>query len=126
MKKYIPVFIFWILDTVLLFLANMLYPSNYVLGNAFLIPLYAAVVAGLVWTLIVWQAMPFAKKVGIKEKDMVKMAIFYLAINFIALWVIARLSFFFGFGVISFIWVFALAFVANILQWLTWSFVAKK
>lgn len=118
--------VFWVINALLLYFANMLYPMYFVLGNAYFGVLSAALVASLVWTLLVWNAMPLSKWLKIKEKEALKMAAFYLVVNFIALWVIARFSLMFGFGVASFKWVGALAFMANILQWLGWSLTAKK
>lgn len=126
LKKYTPFLIFWALDSALLYLAAMFFPAYYVLGNSYFNMALSAVVAGGVWTVIVWNSMPLTKKLGIKATDMVKNILFWLVVNFVALWVIARFSLMLGFGVTSFVWVFALAFVANILQWLGWSVTSKK
>lgn len=126
MNKYTPFLIFWLIDSLLLWLANMFYPAYYVLGNARLSALLAAIVAGLVWTAVVWKSMMLYKKLGIKDSDMVKSMLFWLAVNFVTLWLVARFSALFGFGVTSFVWVFALAFVANLVQWGTWALTSKK
>lgn len=126
MKKYTPFLSFWIVNSVLLWLASYLYPSYYVLGNARLSSLMAAVIAGLVWTVFVWKLMLLSKKVGIKDKEAAKMGLYCLVINFVVLWVMARFSALFGFGVARFVWVFVLAFVANLLQWGAWSLTSKK
>lgn len=117
---------FWVVNALLLWLASTFYPTYYVLGNARLTSVLAAVVAGLVWTAVVWKAMAFTKKLGIKDSDMLKMSLYFLAVNFVALWIIARFSALFGFGVTSYTWVFTLAFVANLLQWGVWALTSKK
>ena len=94
--------------------------------NAYLGALGAVVVASLAWAVLVWNSTVLYKWLKIKETEMFKMAAFYLVVNFVALWVVARFSLMFGFGVVSYVWVFALAFVANILQWLAWSMTRKK
>jgi len=96
-----------------------------VLGNAKLTLINAAILAGLIWTVIIWYGMPLAKSIGIKESDKIKMPIFYLILNFFALWIVARFSAFLGFGVISYIWVFILAFIANFIQWGGWTISEK-
>lgn len=126
LKKYTPFLVLWVIDALLLYFANMVYPTYFVLGNAYFGSLAATLVASLVWTLLVWNAMVLAKWLKIKEKEALKMAVFYLAVNFIALWVMTRFSLMFGFGVAGFKWLGALAFVANLLQWLGWSLSAKK
>ena len=126
MKKYTPFLAFWIVDSLLLWLASMFYPTYYVLGNANLTNILAAVVAGLVWTAIVWKSMMFTTKLGIKKNDILKNTAFYLVVNFVALWIVARFSALFGFGVTSYVWVFALAFISNLVQWGAWSLTSKK
>lgn len=126
MKKYTPFLAFWIVNSLLLWLAALVYPAYYVLGNARLGSYLAAVVAGLVWTAVIWKAMALTQKLGIKDKEMLKQALFYLAVNFVTLWVVARFSALFGFGVSSYIWVLALAFVANLVQWGAWALTSKK
>lgn len=126
MKKYLPFLAFWVVNSLLLWLASTFYPTYYVLGNANLTSLLAAVVAGLVWTAVVWKSMVFTKKLKIKDSDMLKMTLYFLAVNFVTLWLVARFSGLFGFGVVSYIWVFALAFVANLAQWGAWALTSKK
>lgn len=126
MKKFVPFLSLWLVGSLLLWLANMLYPTYYVLGNANLTGVLAAIVTGLVWTAVVWKSMVFTKKLGIKDNDMLKQALYFLVVNFITLWVIARFSALFGFGVVSYFWVFALAFVANLVQWGVWAITSKK
>lgn len=104
----------------------MLYPESYVLGNASFATVGAAIFAGLGWTVLVWNAMPLAGALKLKEDDKIKMPLFYLAVNFVVLWVIARFSAIFGFGVASYVWVFYLAFVANIVQWIGWYVSSEK
>lgn len=104
----------------------MFYPASYVLGSGSLNIWQAAIFAGFAWTLLIYNAMPVAKSMGIKEDDKMLMPIFYLVANFIVLWVLARFSAIFGFGVLSYIWVAYLAIVANILQYAGWAMSAPK
>lgn len=126
MKKYYPFLAFWALDVVLLFLATSLLPNNYVLGTFRMSKFSSALFAGFVWTLIVWFSEPLTKKLKLKLEGQTKQMLFYLASNFIALWVVGHLAFFTGFGVTSFIWVFVLAFFANFFQYMLWKFGKLK
>lgn len=120
MKKYIPFLAFWGVDVVLLFLATSLFPNNFVLGTYRMSKFSSALFAGFVWTLIVWFSEPLTKKLKLKLEGQFKQMLLYLFSNFVALWVVAHLAFFTGFGVTSFIWVFVLAFFANFFQYIVW------
>ena len=126
LKKYTPFFVFWVIDALLLYFANMLYPGYYVLGNARLTAFWAVIVSGFVWTAVVWKAVILYNKLGIKDSEVLKAMLFWLVVNFATLWIVARFSALFGFGVVSYVWVFALAVVGNCLQWLAWSLTSKK
>lgn len=120
MKKYYPFLAFWALDTFLLYISTLVLPNNYVLGTYRMSTFSSALFAGFVWTLIVWFSEPISKKLKLKLEGQTKQMLFYLASNFIALWVTAHLAFFTGFGVTSFIWVFVLVFFANFFQYMVW------
>ena len=116
MKKYYGFISFWILDSLLLYLASVVYPAAYTLGTFRLSTLWAAIVAGFIWTALVWFSEPIVSIVKLKVTDKMKM-VFYLFANFVSLWLVARIAFFSGFGVASFVWVFVLALVANFVQY---------
>ena len=126
LKKNIPFISFWILNSLLLYLATLVYPSAYVLGNMSLSSGMAAIVAGLVWTAIVWWLRPLCRNLNIKPKGRYNMFAFYWVANFIAIWVTARLSVLTGFGIYRFTWAIWLALVADVAQWLVWQVLKKK
>ena len=115
MKKYYGFISFWVLDSLLLYLATLAYPTAYTLGNFRLSTLWAAIVAGFIWTVLVWFSEPIVAIVKLKVSDKMKM-VFYLFVNFVALWLVARIAPYSGFGVASFVWAFLLALVANFAQ----------
>lgn len=117
MKKYYGFISFWILDSLLLYLATVVYPAAYTLGTYRLSTLWAAIVAGFIWTVLVWFSEPIVSIVKLKVPDKMKL-FFYLFTNFVALWLVARLAPYSGFGVASFVWAFVLALVANFVQYL--------
>ena len=120
MKKYYGFISFWVLDSLLLYLATVVYPAAYTLGTFRLSTLWAAILAGFIWTALVCLSEPIVAIVKLKVPDKMKL-VFYLFANFVALWLVARIAFFGGFGVASFVWVFVLALVASFVQ----SFVMK-
>lgn len=120
MKKHLwPFITFWLLDSILLFLAAWVLPAYYVLGNKSMSMIWAAVASGLVWTFLTWIADPILGSM-IKTKSKLIMFAFYLIVNFIALWITARLAPVFGFGVTSFVWLVLLAVIADFAQWGVW------
>ena len=116
MKKYYGFISFWLLDSLLLYLATVVYPAAYTLGTFRLSTLWAAILAGFIWTVLVFFSEPIVAIVKLKVPDTMKL-VFYLFVNFVALWLVARIAFFSGFGVASFVWVFVLALVANFVQY---------
>lgn len=117
LKKYYGFIAFWALDSLLLYLATLVYPAAYTLGTFRLSTFWAAIVAGFIWTSLVWFSEPLVLIVKLKVSDKMKMA-FYLLANFVALWLVARIAPYSGFGVVSFVWAFVLALVANLTQYL--------
>jgi len=125
-KKYVPFLSFWGLNAILLYLAVIVFPLNYVVGNASLRPPAAIVFSGLVWTLLVWYSTPICRGIGLKLlKGRSKMLVFYFLANSAGIWLTARGSAITGFGITSFVWAIYLGFVANIAQWGLWQGVKR-
>ena len=126
MKKYLlPFFIFWLVDSVILYLAALVMPAYLVLGSKTVSVWGAIFVAGFTWTLIVWLLKPLVFLFK-KLKGALAMFIFYLVLNFIALWLTARLGPIVGFGTTRFIWLIPVAIAADVLQYLVWKVCGMK
>lgn len=115
----------WLINAVLLLLANMFLPANFVLGTHRTGVLMAAVSASLLWTIIVYLVDPLLRKLGVKTGSDMKSVVIYLVANFVAIWITARMAPLTGFGVASFIWVALLAVVGNIVQFINWTVMTK-
>lgn len=118
-KQFLPFVTFWILNALILYLAAWFYPSYFVLGNKNFSAIWAAIVAGLVWTFVTWISDPIVSS-KFKTKSKLIMFGFYFLANFVALWLTARFSSVFGFGTTSFVWLVFLAILANIFQYAVW------
>lgn len=126
MKKYLlPFILFWLIDSIILYLAVILMPLYFVLGSSTVSIYSAAFVAGFTWTLIVWLLKPLIF-LFTKLKGALAMFIFYLILNFVALWITARLGPVVGFGTRRFIWLIPIAIVANIVQYIFWKACSIK
>lgn len=115
----------WGVNIVLLLLANMIFPMNFVLGTWRAGILTSAFAAALLWTIIVYLTQPALDAVGVKVGKGMMMMLVYLVSNFVALWLTARMAPLTGFGTGSFIWVLGLAVVANFVQWIAWMVMFK-
>ena len=122
-KKILPFIVFWLVDTILLYLFYLLFPAFFVLGNTNLSPIMGAILSGIIWTAIVWISEPLLSLFNLKLKGSLQQMSFYLLVNFVALWFTARLASTFGFGVYNFIWVLLLSFVANYCQYIAWKYL---
>ena len=120
MKKFLlPFILFWLIDAIVLYLSVLVMPLYFVLGSRTVSVYAAAFVAGFTWTLIVWLLKPLIF-LFTKLKGTVAMFIFYLILNFVALWITARLGPIVGFGTTRFVWLIPVAIAANIVQYMFW------
>lgn len=127
MKKYfLPFVLFWLLDSLILYLGVLIFPHYFVLGSKMVSFWGAIFVAGFTWTVLVWLLKPtiflFTKKI----KGSLAMFAFYLVLNFVALWITARLGPVVGFGTTRFVWLVVIASVANLIQYAAWKLCMLK
>jgi len=118
-KNLLPFILFWLLDSLILYLAVLIYPKHLVLGSKMFTIWAAAFIAGFTWTLIVWLLKPLIL-VFTKIKGKLSLFAFYLVLNFVALWITARLGPVVGFGTTRFVWLIPIAVAADIIQSLAW------
>ena len=82
MKKYLlPFILFWLIDSIVLYLAVILMPLYFVLGSSTVSIYSAAFVAGFTWTLLVWLFKPLIF-LFTKLKGALAMFVFYLILNY--------------------------------------------
>lgn len=122
-KKLLAFVIIWVTNSILLYVAFSLYPLNFVLGNFRFGAIPSALWSGFAWTFITWLFKPVISKFNIKLNGLLMKSAFYLAANFVAIWITARMAPVTGFGVSSFTYVLGLAVVAEIAQLAVWNIV---
>ncbi len=125
MKKVYLFLSMLVVNSVLLLLANWFLPNDFVLGTWRRGIFGSAVVAGVLWTIITLLVEPFMKVVNYKPKNPMMSMMVYLVVNFVALWITARMAPLTGFGVSGWLWIVVLAFVANIVQYGVWTVLDK-
>jgi hypothetical protein len=125
MKKYVPLFCFWILNSLAIFLINWALPLKYVLGNAWIVGVSAAFWTGLVVTFLVWYSNEIAKVFGIRLKGRYVMFAFYFVANTAVIWLVSRYPLLFAFGISKYYWAIFLGLLLDTLQWFVWQGVKK-
>ena len=120
MKKHFWPFVwFWILNSILLYFAWLALPYYFVLGNKNLTGILAAFASGFAWTFITWVADPILSLI-FKLEGRALMFGFYFVVNFVALWLTARMAPVFGFGTTRFVWLVYLSIIADVMQYGLW------
>lgn len=126
MKRYQKFIVFWLINAALLYLVAMFMPANFKLGNNIFTAIQAALFTGFVWNWVLWNSESTFKDLEIDVRSPMAMMIAYLGVNFVTIWLLARFAFMSGFGVSSYIYVFMLALVGNLLQYMAWRVMDKK
>ena len=116
MKKYAPLLGYWLINSLLLLLAFKILPAHYVLGTYKLGVYQAALFAGIIWTVLLWVMEPLSVKFSSVLDSLKKVMAFYFLLNFVALWLTARIAPYSGFGTTSYLWLLLLSFVAVLFQ----------
>jgi len=125
-RKPVALLIFWMLNCIILYVASVIFPQSYELGTYRISELSSAIFAGFSWTALVWIGKQILKRFGVKlAKEKERVVYYYIPANFIALWLISRFSYFFGFGIVSFWWALLLGVAAAFLQFGVWRLVKK-
>lgn len=107
----------WVVNSLILYYAGVLYPESVVLGNAKFAPWMAAAFSGLLLTAICRVAKYFAKMSTKKSLNRYSMFAYYFLVNSFGLWVIARMAPLSGLGLVSYYWAFSLGLVLTLSQW---------
>ena len=119
MSQVITCAVLFVVNTLVILLAHLLFPHQVVLGTWCVSYNWALIHSGFVLGLIDTFSLPFLKlRQKILGRSFTKREWFiaYFIINFIGLWVIARFPNQFGFGISSWLVVLILSFLLTPLQ----------
>ena len=114
-KKAVSFLTFWVVNTVVLLLANAVFGGNVAVGNQSISTGLSAIFAGLVLTALIPLAPKAVEKSGYKIKKNVWPGIF-LGLNVVTLWILKRLAIVTGLGISSILWVIILAIVITFVE----------
>ncbi|OGM10870.1 hypothetical protein A2W13_00230 [Candidatus Woesebacteria bacterium RBG_16_36_11] len=126
MKKYIPFFTFWILNSLILFIFSVIFPNNIVFGNDVLSGVFAAFWTGFILTFLSWLAKPILAKFNFKLSGDRNRMLFYFVLNIILIWILARIPNFTGFGITRFTWAIILGLILELAEAGSWKLLKKN
>lgn len=116
-KNLVAYLVNWAVNVVLFWvLATFVLKGSVVLGNARLSTVMAAVLSGLILTVITTFVRPVVKTSGFKVKGMMYWVAIYFGVTAVGLWVIKRFADFTGLGIASILHVLIVAAVIVAVQ----------
>ncbi|KKR54766.1 MAG: hypothetical protein UT92_C0013G0002 [Candidatus Curtissbacteria bacterium GW2011_GWA1_40_24] len=115
-KKAVSFLTFWVVNTVVLLVANSIFGGNVVVGNQSISTGLSAIFAGLVLTALIPLAPKAVEQTGYKIKNQNVWPAIFLASNIVVLWILKRLAMVTGFGISSILWVLILAIVITFVE----------
>jgi uncharacterized membrane protein YvlD (DUF360 family) len=116
MKKYLPLVVYWLVNSFIVYLVFCLYPNSVVLGNGWLGSFFSALVTGL-FIVVIDRLAKHINKLLLHFKNRFRMFGLYLAANVIGFWVLARIPSITGYGITRFTWAIVLGVVTTLVQW---------
>lgn len=116
MYNHILYFTYWLVNTFVLYVFGLLYPSQVVLGNWRFSPMEAAIYAGFWVTFFVWSFWDLAMAKGVRFDSSVVTLGYFWSVNIFAFWVVSRFSQYAGFGISNYLWAFTVGLAAYGLQ----------
>lgn len=120
---------FFIINSIVIWLANRWYPNAVVLGTHIHSPLMGLVYSMVVFTLLVVGAVPVIEYVTAQMKWRLSnrdWMMLYFVVNLVALWVVARFAEQLGMGLSSWVVVAVLSVIINLAQGMAVKFVVMK
>ena len=115
-KKAVSFLTFWVVNTVVLLIANAIFGGNIAVGNQSISTGLSAIFAGLVLTAFIPLAPKAVEQTVFKIKNQNVLPAIFLASNVVVLWVLKRLAVVTGLGISSILWVIILAITITFVE----------
>jgi predicted membrane channel-forming protein YqfA (hemolysin III family) len=116
-EKVLKFLVTWLVNTIVVMIVSSVLGDNFVLGNDKVAKSMAAVLAGLILTLIASWVPKIVSYSSYKVKNHYLWLVFYLVANFLGLWVIKRLAQVTGLGIANNLYVFVAALTLTVVGW---------
>jgi hypothetical protein len=118
-KKFTMKFLgYWVVNTLVLALANTFFPEAFELGNMYLSTPMAAILSGFLLTALLFLAKGLARSKYFTVKGRAIMFIYYWLAASAGIWVVARIATVSGFGIVRFTWAIGAGFAVSLSNWL--------
>lgn len=115
-KKLVGFLSFWVVNTVVLLVASVIFSGNVVLGNSRVSTPMAAIISGLIITGLNYLVQPLVAKSGFRVKGNL-MAGVYLVANIVFVWIIKRFALTLGLGVFNILYTVLVGILLTAGQW---------
>ena len=125
MYNHILYFTYWLGNSIVLYLFELGFPHDVILGNWRFNPIESAIYAGFWVTFFIWALWDFALAKGVKFDTPVVTFGYFWAANIFGFWLVSRFSQIAGFGITNFMWAFAVGLAAYVVQRLAWRLIVK-
>lgn len=109
-------FMYWLVNSIILYALGFIFPATIQLGNGRLMPLESAIYSGFWLTFIVWSMWDYIiMRRARLEPEYVALG-YFLLVNTLGVMLVAYFTRFTGLNVQNFWWCLGIAFGANIFQ----------
>lgn len=129
-KKEAPITNYYLaigaVNAIVIYLAPSVLTDGVVLGTNTIPPVVAALIAGVVLTLVVSLVDPILKQAKLKVTNEWVWGAIYGVVNIVTVWAIARGAVYTGVGITSFFVAIMLGIVLLLLQWGVWKLMLGK
>lgn len=115
-----------VVNAIAIYLTPSFLADSVVLGTSTVPPVVAAIISGVLLTLVVSLVDPLMKQAKLKVTNELLWGAIYGIVNIIAVWVIARGAVYTGMGITSFFVAVVLGIVLMLLQWGVWKMMLGK
>lgn len=126
MYNHLLYLLYWAVNSVVLYISYSIFPKAVVLGNARLTPIEAAIYAGFWLAFFVWMMWDFVFVRGVKLEPPPLAFVYFLFVNALGVWLVARFAHITGLGIANYGWAFVVGTFADITQRLVWKLVVGK
>jgi len=126
MYEHILFLLYWLLNSLALYLLGLIFPSSVVLGNFRLLPIEASIYAGFWLTFFVWTMGDYVSIGKVTLEPFALRFIFFFFVNSLGIWIISRYANYAGLGIASFWWALLLGGVTDLLQSASWKLLGKR
>ena len=118
-KKLVQFLSFWVVNAIVLIIADSLFGINVELGNDKVSGSFAAVVSALIITGVNYFVPQAVAKSGYKVKDQRLWGVIYYGANIFSVWVLKHLALILGFGVANLLFTVLVGALLSVAQYAT-------